>query len=524
MRDLLYIDRQKKQGTYSKGEIVMFQKNNKKSFSIVLTFVLLVTTIFSGKNVSATTASVEYVTHVQNIGWMSYVKDGELSGTTGKSLAVESIGIRLKNVSGSVIYRTHVRNIGWTKFSKDNEVSGTTGKSLQMEGIQIKLSGEAEQKYDIYYRVHLGDGIGWMGWAKNGILAGSTGCGLRMEAIQIKLSPKSKKLTTSQSSISKPTVSVRAHVMNDGWLKFVGGNIVAGTVGQAKRMEGMILRCEDLTGGSGVTYRAHVQNIGWQDWKTSGQIAGTTGRSLRMEAVQIKLTGKVSLLYDIYYRVHVANEGWMGWACNGEAAGTEGGGLQMEAIQVKLVRKGEVVDKGGTAYKKITADSNYSSTQITLNVPSFKQNDSRWKNTYIGNKTIGQVGCLITSLAMKYSYHTGKTTYPNEMKSKLRFSGNNLLWSSATALGYTYTGSYNCGINNAMMQNIYNKLEEGKPVIIGGRRDENSTHWVVITGYQGGSTTSFSSKDFIISDPNSLTRVDLNQFLATYPTVLRMVY
>ncbi len=165
-----------------------------------------------------------------------------------------------------------------------------------------------------------------------------------------------------------------------------------------------------------------------------------------------------------------------------------------------------------------------SSAQISLNVPSYKQYDSRWKNTYIGTKTIGAIGCLVTSLSMKYTYQTGVVTYPNTMRNKLKFSNNDLYWSSVSKLGYTYTGSYNRSINNSIMSTIYSKLKAGKPVIIGGRKRSGGTHYVIITGYTGTSTTSFSSSNFKIHDPNSTSRTTLSQFLATYPTVLQLVY
>lgn len=164
------------------------------------------------------------------------------------------------------------------------------------------------------------------------------------------------------------------------------------------------------------------------------------------------------------------------------------------------------------------------SAQISLNVPSYKQYDGRWRYTYIGNKTIGNIGCLLTSLSMKYSYHTHTATYPNTMKWKLAFSNNDLIWSSVTSLGYSITNNYNSYITNSMMSTIYSKLREGKPVIIGGQRSSTSMHWVVITGYRGTSTSSFNSSNFTIHDPNSSTRTTLNLFLNTYPVVLRLVY
>lgn len=178
----------------------------------------------------------------------------------------------------------------------------------------------------------------------------------------------------------------------------------------------------------------------------------------------------------------------------------------------------------GSKNVNILGSGTNASAKVNLNVPSYKQYDSRWKNSRIGTKTIGNIGCLLTSLSMKYSYQTGTTVYPNAMKSKLKFSNNDLYWSSVSALGYRYTGNYGCSINNSIMSTIYSQLKAGKPVIIGGKRSNGSTHWVIIKGYQGTSSTSFSSSNFTINDPNSSSRTTLNQFLAAYPTVLRLVY
>ena len=47
----------------------------------------------------------------------------------------------------------------------------------------------------------------------------------------------------------------------------------------------------------------------------------------------------------------------------------------------------------------MTAESGYAKVQ--LDVPDYKQFDSRWAYKTINYSTIGQVGCLATSLAMK---------------------------------------------------------------------------------------------------------------------------
>ena len=135
---------------------------------------------------------VNYTTHVQNIGWQSYVKDGAMSGTSGKGLRIEAIKVKLTNmpVTGGIEYRTHIQNIGWESAWKQNDgISGTSGKGLRVEAIQLRLTGNMASQYDVYYRVHA-QNLGWLGWAKNGESAGTQGYAYRLEGIQIKLVKK----------------------------------------------------------------------------------------------------------------------------------------------------------------------------------------------------------------------------------------------------------------------------------------------------------------------------------------------
>ena len=58
--------------------------------------------------------NVKYRTHVQDIGWQNYVQNGNTAGTTGRSLRLEGINIKLDNneYGGGISYQTHVQNIG----------------------------------------------------------------------------------------------------------------------------------------------------------------------------------------------------------------------------------------------------------------------------------------------------------------------------------------------------------------------------------------------------------------------------
>ena len=142
-----------------------------------------------------------------------------------------------------------------------------------------------------------------------------------------------------------PHLSYRAYVQDNGWMREVSDGDVAGTTGQNKRLEALVINLDDDR-RSAVEYCAHVQSEGWQSWRTSGDIAGTMQRSLRMEAVKIQLTGRYSERYDIYYRVHVEGRGWLDWVRNGEVAGTVGEGLRLEALQIRIVEKGSHFGRG----------------------------------------------------------------------------------------------------------------------------------------------------------------------------------
>ena len=108
---------------------------------------------------------------------------------------MEAIRIKLGNeitsqYQGSIQYRSHIQDIGWeNEWSSDGEMSGTSNRSLRLEAIQIRLTDDLSKNYDVYYRVH-SQKFGWLGWAKNGESAGTEGYSYRLEAIEIQLVPK----------------------------------------------------------------------------------------------------------------------------------------------------------------------------------------------------------------------------------------------------------------------------------------------------------------------------------------------
>ena len=153
---------------------------------------------------------------------------------------------------------------------------------------------------------------------------------------------------------------------------------------------------------------------------------------------------------------------------------------------------------------------------VSLSVPNFKQTDSRWASTAIGSsgKTFAQIGCATTAVAMMESYRTGTTIYPDAMSKELTY----------TATGNLYWPSHYTTVTNSSgyLSTIYNKLKQGRPVLFGAVNSYGSQHWVVITGYTGGS--SLTASDFTINDPGTYSRTNLQQFLNAYPTFYKYFY
>ena len=231
----------------------------KRKKIIVICAFLLISFIIPNKVKAKESASVKYQTHVQDIGWQTQVKDGEIAGTEGQSKRLEAIKIELKNLENIKIkYQTHIEDIGWQNWKYNGELTGTESQSKRLEAIKILLY--YSEVYKIIYIVHIHD-IGWQDWKFDGEVAGTEGQSKRIEAIQIELE-----------------------------------------------------NLEDYT----IEYKVHIQDIGWTNWYRDGEMAGTVGKGLRIEGIKIRIVSKYKKHYigidvshwqgDINYEKLVASQ------------------------------------------------------------------------------------------------------------------------------------------------------------------------------------------------------------------------
>jgi len=68
----------------------------------------------------------------------------------------------------------------------------------------------------------------------------------------------------------------------------------------------------------------------------------------------------------------------------------------------------------------------------------------------------------------------------------------------------------------------YAQLQKGVPVIIGAKNSSGGAHWVVVTGYVGGST--LKASDFTVNDPGTASRTNLQHLFNEYPNFHRIAY
>lgn len=120
---------------------------------------------------------LKYRCHVEDIGWMDWKSNGEMSGTTGESKRLEAIQI---DAPFEVEAKAHMQDMGWIDYGKitKDTIIGTVGESRRLECLCLKGNFQ--------YRVHIQE-VGWSTWTNaDGInTLGSVGQALRIEAIEI---------------------------------------------------------------------------------------------------------------------------------------------------------------------------------------------------------------------------------------------------------------------------------------------------------------------------------------------------
>lgn len=164
-------------------------------------------------------------------------------------------------------------------------------------------------------------------------------------------------------------------------------------------------------------------------------------------------------------------------------------------------------------YNTASVSSGYAAVKLS-GVPNFKQTDSRWAAVTLGTsgKSIASIGCATTALAMTESYRLGYTINPADMSKRLSYSASGSLY---------WPTNYVHDTGSGYLKTMYENLKKGIPTIYASTNAYGGSHFVVVTGFKGGS---LAASNFIINDPGSNSRVTLDQHIAAYPNFYKLVF
>lgn len=91
-----------------------------------------------------------------------------------------------------------------------------------------------------------------------------------------------------------------------------------------------------------LAYQVSLTGSGWLDWAENAAETGITYGDAYLDGLNMKLTGDLEGLYDIYYSI-LQNGAWTDWVMNGQTAGAAGSGISMNGIKISVVPKGSGV-------------------------------------------------------------------------------------------------------------------------------------------------------------------------------------
>ncbi|MGV8906633.1 MAG: hypothetical protein ACOH15_08540 [Acetobacterium sp.] len=181
------------------------------------------------------TVGVEYRGHIQNIGDFptdgSWIQGPTKLGTEGQGLRLEGFWIQLNGevpANAHIQYRVHVQNVGWMDPVQDGDFAGTKGKSLRIEAIEISLVNDAGMvltDYSVVYSGHV-QNIGDVGPYTNGEQLGTVGSSLRLEEISVQIVKNAVDLTAYNAALAAVTEADYTTASWDAYQAVVAANVV----------------------------------------------------------------------------------------------------------------------------------------------------------------------------------------------------------------------------------------------------------------------------------------------------------
>lgn len=464
-----------------------------------------------------------YRTHVQDKGW------GEILGSqTSKDYQGKRLEAIQLDLSGNlkqnydIYYRAHVQDKGWMAWQKNNSVAGTVGESKRLEALEVKLVAKAsdfssqtnhsflEMKHPgLSYQTYL-QKDGWKPTVLEGQLGGSIGLSKSIKAIKLNL-----------GSTALGNIEYRTFLNGSGWQTVVNSGRESNVPNESQQVEAIQMRLTGLLSKTySVMYRVHMQDYGWQDWTYNNDIAGSTNQGKRIEAIEIKLveTAKIPITVQTTYKgtgnynVRVTNVISPGnlkiaiWSDKNNQDDLKWYTVTPKNHEARLTfnvtnhrDNGKyfihVYQENASNQKQLLVKTSLQVAHSNYNTPYFSQRDGRWASRRYGMATLGETGCVPTSLAMILSSLKGETVLPTQIA--------DYLYHKTVEFNRGVQGTTSRGILKAAKEwgvtatalgtqaNLVQALKDGYHVLAAVQNNVfvlHGSHEIVLKGYNNGLT------------------------------------
>lgn len=464
-----------------------------------------------------------YRTHVQDKGW------GEILGSqTSKDYQGKRLEAIQLDLSGNlkqnydIYYRAHVQDKGWMAWQKNNSVAGTVGESKRLEALEVKLVAKAsdfssktdhsflEMKHPgLSYQTYL-QKDGWKPTVLEGQLGGSIGLSKSIKAIKLNL-----------GSTALGNIEYRTFLNSSGWQTVVNSGRESNVPNESQQVEAIQMRLTGLLSKTySVMYRVHMQDYGWQDWTYNNNIAGSTNQGKRIEAIEIKLveTAKIPVTVQTTYKgtgnynVRVTNVISPGnlkiaiWSDKNNQDDLKWYTVTPKNHEATLTfnvtnhrDNGKyfihVYQENASNQKQLLVKTSLQVAHSNYNTPYFSQRDGRWASRRYGMATLGETGCVPTSLAMILSSLKGETVLPTQIA--------DYLYHKTVEFNRGVQGTTSRGILKAAKEwgvtatalgtqaNLVQALKDGYHVLAAVQNNVfvlHGSHEIVLKGYNNGLT------------------------------------
>ncbi|HEO4756856.1 TPA: GBS Bsp-like repeat-containing protein [Streptococcus agalactiae] len=466
---------------------------------------------------------LNYQVKVGQNGWQSNKLEGQMAGTLGESKALDGVKFTLSTLKyGDILYRTHVQDKGWMAWQKNNSVAGTVGESKRLEALEVKLVAKAsdfssqtnhsflEMKHPgLSYQTYL-QKDGWKPTVLEGQLGGSIGLSKSIKAIKLNL-----------GSTALGNIEYRTFLNGSGWQTVVNSGRESNVPNESQQVEAIQMRLTGLLSKTySVMYRVHMQDYGWQDWTYNNDIAGSTNQGKRIEAIEIKLveTAKMPITVQTTYKgtgnynVRVTNVISPGnlkiaiWSDKNNQDDLKWYTVTPKNHEARLTfnvtnhrDNGKyfihVYQENASNQKQLLVKTSLQVAHSNYNTPYFSQRDGRWASRRYGMATLGETGCVPTSLAMILSSLKGETVLPTQIA--------DYLYHKTVEFNRGVQGTTSRGILKAAKEwgvtatalgtqaNLVQALKDGYHVLAAVQNNVfvlHGSHEIVLKGYNNGLT------------------------------------